>query len=184
MEKITFTEDQIRLIVKYYTEDMMGLRPIAERFGTSYMTIRRILIEAGVSPSRSGRRWAKHERVCRFCWQKKPVSEFYKKDYVCKACASKHKSQYRLYVGKYGISPSEARALAIGQDYRCAICGKSEEENGRNLAIDHDHKTGKIRGLLCTTCNIGLACLEIDPDWAEKALAYLRKFAYGLEPEF
>lgn len=42
----------------------------------------------------------------------------------------------------------------------CGICGKTREEYGRYFHIDHDHKTGKLRGLLCLSCNVRLGWLE------------------------
>ena len=65
---------------------------------------------------------------------------------------------------KYTISLDEYDKLLAGQNNSCAICGKTPEENGRRLAVDHDHaccpgerSCGKcIRGLLCSGCNTGL----------------------------
>lgn len=61
----------------------------------------------------------------------------------------------------------------------CAICGKPEKakRNGRivNLAIDHNHKTNKIRGLLCKKCNIGLGHFEDNIICLKKAIAYLKQ---------
>ena len=57
----------------------------------------------------------------------------------------------------------------------CEICGKTKEENRRRLALDHDHKTGNLRGYLCTNCNLGLGCFSDDVDVMEKAIRYLKK---------
>lgn len=57
---------------------------------------------------------------------------------------------------KYGISESELNAMKLSQNNRCAICG----ERSDRLFIDHDHITGKIRSLLCPTCNTFLGWYE------------------------
>ena len=63
------------------------------------------------------------------------------------------------------------------QNGKCAICN-SECDKGR-LAIDHDHKTNKVRGLLCRQCNLGLGNFSDNLDKLEAAVLYLRK--YGSE---
>lgn len=69
------------------------------------------------------------------------------------------------------ITFSEYEALRIKQAGHCAICGAHESSLSRALAVDHDHKTGKIRGLLCQTCNSQvLPVLEFYKDrWASAA---------------
>ena len=59
-------------------------------------------------------------------------------------------------------------------DGKCAICG-STRESKRNLALDHDHKTLKVRGILCMRCNAALGMFDDDPDKLKKAIAYLEK---------
>jgi hypothetical protein len=58
------------------------------------------------------------------------------------------------------------------QDGRCAICRK-KPQTGRRLSVDHDHKTGEVRGLLCTLCNQGLGYFKDDPGRLGAALEYL-----------
>jgi hypothetical protein len=57
----------------------------------------------------------------------------------------------------------------------CAICGKTIKENGKALAIDHDHKTGNVRALLCSTCNLMLGFANDNLDVLKKAVEYLEK---------
>lgn len=57
----------------------------------------------------------------------------------------------------------------------CEICGKSKKENEKELAIDHCHISGKIRGLLCSTCNSGIGLLRDDINILKKATEYLEK---------
>lgn len=53
----------------------------------------------------------------------------------------------------YGIDLSQYRQLLDKQEGHCAICPKTPADEGRHLAVDHDHKTGEVRGLLCAYCN-------------------------------
>lgn len=79
---------------------------------------------------------------------------------------------------KYDMTTYDLAAMAEAQDHKCAICGEKEKEtrNGltKHLAVDHDHATGKVRALLCTSCNKGLGHFKDDVDRMLKAIAYLR----------
>lgn len=76
---------------------------------------------------------------------------------------------------QYGISPLDYEALLASQDNGCAICGKSPELNGQYLAVDHNHTTGEIRGLLCQPCNTGIGLLNDSPSQLRLALRYLEE---------
>lgn len=75
----------------------------------------------------------------------------------------------------YDLTSDEFDALYAQQAGRCALCDVPGPAWGKEgLYIDHDHATGKARGLLCRDCNQGLAALERHgPSWALKALTYL-----------
>ena len=122
------------------------------------------------------RTWASKTRICRGeCGEELPVSEFYEKDYVCKKCRPKYNRQagYDLQA-KYDITRNEYELLLRKQDGRCAICGKTQEDNGRELAVDHNHETGAVRGLLCANCNTGIGLLGDDVEILYNAIKYLR----------
>ena len=74
---------------------------------------------------------------------------------------------------KYGMTPEKYAEMDIKQSHLCAICGEPQTPKYRYLDVDHDHRTGKNRGLLCRRCNIKISVLESSPEWMEKALAYL-----------
>jgi len=78
---------------------------------------------------------------------------------------------------RYGIDLSEYQSLLKKQNDLCAICkvniGKSRYK--RDLAVDHDHRLGTVRGLLCTNCNTMLGYLQDDPKRCIKAASYLEK---------
>lgn len=80
---------------------------------------------------------------------------------------------------KYGITIEDFKAMLCSQEGVCAICKEFEtvKENGRvrALHVDHCHDTGKVRGLLCDSCNRGLGKFKDNPDLLDKAAQYLRK---------
>lgn len=75
----------------------------------------------------------------------------------------------------FGISPQGEADMVESQGGGCAICGKTEMENGRRLATDHCHKTGTFRGFLCMKCNIGLGYFADDTKKMQKAILYLKR---------
>lgn len=75
---------------------------------------------------------------------------------------------------KYGISIEEYRELFKKHDNKCAICGSIETAKNKVLAVDHDHNTGKVRGLLCGKCNRGLGFLQDNLLLIEKIKIYLQ----------
>lgn len=92
---------------------------------------------------------------------------------------------------RFGISIEKYYQILSDQNNGCAICGiehngkignkhkyNTSEDLDRNklFSVDHDHKTGGIRGLLCTKHNNGLGCFDDDIDLLEKAIKYLKKY--------
>lgn len=79
----------------------------------------------------------------------------------------------------FSLSGSDYQDLLLEQNGVCAICHKPEtvRQSGKvcRLAVDHDHKTGVIRGLLCRQCNTGLGSFKDTPELLDSAKAYLNK---------
>jgi Recombination endonuclease VII len=76
----------------------------------------------------------------------------------------------------YGITLDEYRRLLKKQNNACAICKKPERgKRFKRLSVDHDHETGKVRGLLCSSCNRSLGLMEEDPKALRAAARYLEK---------
>lgn len=73
---------------------------------------------------------------------------------------------------RYGLTPAAVRAMHEQQQGRCAICGDPPKR--KQLAIDHDHRGGRVRALLCHPCNMALGLFRDDPERLRKALDYLR----------
>lgn len=91
---------------------------------------------------------------------------------------------------KYGVPLNQYDKLQEQQKRVCAICGRPERFKNqyskvKNLAVDHNHKTEKIRGLLCQTCNTALGAFEVDKQGIEllcSAISYIRN-TDGVENE-
>jgi len=79
----------------------------------------------------------------------------------------------------YGISLADYGDMLVAQGGKCAICDRPETHirNGtvKALAVDHDHKTNKVRALLCSECNTGLGKFQDDPKVLLSAVEYLTK---------
>lgn len=69
---------------------------------------------------------------------------------------------------KYGIGLTELETMIAAQDGLCALCGEEPA-----VQVDHDHKTGKVRGILCDGCNGGLGLFRDDIETIENAIRYL-----------
>lgn len=72
---------------------------------------------------------------------------------------------------KFGITQDQYLLILEKQDFKCAICSKLKSST--NFDIDHCHKTGKIRGLLCRSCNLGLGYFKDSPNLLNKAALYI-----------
>lgn len=76
----------------------------------------------------------------------------------------------------YGITLEQYNKMLVQQNNACAICHKPSQNQKRRLHVDHDHITGKVRGLLCVSCNQGLGMFKDDPDRIRKAIQYLKDY--------
>lgn len=141
----------------------------------------------------NGERIREEDRTCKECgcikngqWYK---SNRYKKGgtwiYRCLKCSHRksnkeykeYKKEYWKLNGRtsnlkrrYNITEKTYQEIYNIQQGLCAICGKWFKK----LHVDHNHLTGKIRGLLCNKCNVGLGVIE-DSEYLQKAIEYLQK---------
>lgn len=140
------------------------------------------------------------EKPCRRCKHLKSFPEQFRSKMICLECApdesfdytawraknderlailkqvlqgvpKEDRGWYRQIYRQYGLIPAAYQALMLSQNGLCAIC-ENPPESGR-LAVDHDHVTGKVRGLLCLGCNAGLGMFRESPKAIQKALSYL-----------
>jgi hypothetical protein len=138
-------------------------------------------------------------KACSECGEIKPEEEFYwttRRDGTkarhskCQEC---RKAQFKLWAktdrGKkvkregilrreYGISEDEYNRLLAKQQGVCAICRQPERKCGKHgkvlkLCVDHSHTSGRLRGLLCSACNVGLGSFKDDSDLLVMAANYL-----------
>jgi hypothetical protein len=128
-------------------------------------------------------------KICSSCKIEKPLSEYHKRNNrpcgvrsICKSCYKEYpKKQRKDYMREYdlmksySITKNDYEALLKQQDNKCKICGSEPPSIGKKkyLCVDHDHKTGKIRGLLCDKCNRGIGLLNDDYKIIQNALNYI-----------
>lgn len=99
-----------------------------------------------------------------------------------KVCSSKCKNKLnnfvateRKLIGKFNLSLENYNKIFQQQNGRCCICGKHQTELKKKLAVDHDHKTYTIRGLLCPTCNCAIGLFKDDVELLKSAINYLER---------
>lgn len=120
------------------------------------------------------------KRKCVRCNRTKTDRNFSYRKHICNKCYKEspaYRKQRNGYLVKtYGITLDEYERLLEAQGGGCAICGGLS--GGKNLAVDHDHKTGAVRGLLCKRHNSAIA------RWirnAEEAAGAVHHFLYGAQ---
>lgn len=125
---------------------------------------------------------------CADCGLEKPEDEFPRnrrmrsgRHCYCKKCNNRRnrESLQRLFDGssrhyhlrhRYGIAAEDVADLIEQQGGKCALCHERPATQ-----VDHDHKTGRVRGILCLYCNAGMGAFRDDPDIIRGAIAYLRQ---------
>lgn len=109
-----------------------------------------------------------------FYWKEKATTNLKKSEYA-KAWRDNNpdKERNNYLKKKYGITLEQYEAMEHTQNHVCKICEKPQTGRYQNLAVDHCHTSGKVRGLLCDYCNRGIGMLKDDPKTIEAALKYL-----------
>lgn len=80
---------------------------------------------------------------------------------------------------KYGLTPQDRQEMIDVQGNACAICGsqfENDKKNKKDPCIDHNHTTGKLRGMLCRRCNLLLGYAKDSQDVLSKAISYLKQY--------
>jgi hypothetical protein len=108
---------------------------------------------------------------------KKYYREYYKNHKNEKGAERKEYLKIKHLSRKFGITIDEYDRIFEKQNGVCAICNNPETKIIKGvvafLSVDHDHKTGKVRGLLCSKCNMGIGYFNDDPFLLNKASQYL-----------
>ena len=124
-------------------------------------------------------------KKCTRCKNTRPQSDFRVNQGWCRDCQNEynrewyHRNRERglkwrrngHLVKKFGITSEEYDQMFEEQGNVCKICGAGKTT--KHFAVDHDHNTGKIRGILCGDCNLGLGKFKDDPELLRIALQYL-----------
>lgn len=130
------------------------------------------------------------EKTCSRCFKTKSRDEFYEHKSTrdglrsqCVSCQFEANVEYKrrnpnkvarwartsALRKRFGLGFDEFQAMCAAQDYRCLICMERPEW----LCVDHDHKTGRIRGLLCQRCNVGLGNFKEDKTVLASLVKYI-----------
>jgi hypothetical protein len=137
-------------------------------------------------------------KICKKCNISKPLFDFHKRPETkdgrrtdCKECFQKASKKRWENLPKeerqrrneklrlkhmYGLTPEEVQDKLIEQANKCFICNVESGYNGKPLYVDHCHKTGTVRKLLCQHCNSGLGMFKDNPELLEKAAEYLKRW--------
>ena len=107
-------------------------------------------------------------KTCNSCGLEKHLDAFEPARNKCTLCRSLQKK-----VRKFNITLSDYNKLFAEQEGCCAICHKHQSGFNKALAIDHDHETGDVRGLLCMQCNTALGKFNDNTDLLHSAIKYL-----------
>jgi len=144
---------------------------------------------------------AEQHKNCSVCGERKHFDEFFNyknktdgKAYRCKICDGEAREKWainnphRSYLtmrkrnlkSRFGLSLEEYDEMLNKQKGGCALCGVTENkttgtQKTHNFCVDHSHDTGKVRGLLCTSCNRGLGFLKDSSEILKKAAEYVRR---------
>lgn len=120
--------------------------------------------------------WPEGERWCAGCQSFVPL--WLCTGSRCRACASKASHAYHIQK-TYGLDPDSYRAMLKWQGGRCYICRRLPRGSGTRLAVDHDHVTGAVRGLLCANdewgCNKAVLGNIPTLEMARRVVAYYEK---------
>ena len=108
------------------------------------------------------------------------------KSYGCKECAKEHRLEsidHRrnlVYKNKFGITLEQYNQMFIVQNGLCLGCYKHQKDDKRAFAVDHNHMTGRVRGLLCGNCNVALGNAQDSPTILRRLADYIE--ARGVLP--
>lgn len=98
---------------------------------------------------------------------------------MSKGLTEKERRRNSHLLRTFGITLEEYNDLLERQGGGCALCSKTPEQEGKALAVDHDHKSGEIRGILCSYCNHRVIGRHRDPDLLYRMGRYIEEGKTG-----
>lgn len=182
--KRTLPEDYFKIVSKKCYKNRGGRSPICKECTYGHLPLKL-------------KRKYHNSKVCLICKEDLPIDRFYITKFphissYCKKCTNKRRQEKRNTSGtekirsrrkgieRFGISVDCFNKMMNEQNEKCAICGISFEEykekSNRNFSIDHNHTTGEVRGLLCSSCNTGIGFFKENIESLQKAINYLEKY--------
>ena len=90
---------------------------------------------------------------------------------------NKKKLKSKELLRKYGIDVDDYDRMVESQNNKCKICGTDEPRGVGGWKVDHCHMTGKVRGLLCNNCNLGLGYFKDNTKSLQAAIEYLNEYS-------
>lgn len=146
-------------IKRMYVDELIDVQTIANKFNDTPEHVRARILSMNIT------------RACAFCKNEMPLEMHANRRY-CKTCFPSHEW---LGLLSYQLNKPMFDEMLASQQGMCPICQRtlSSSSKRRLINVDHDHKTGKVRGLLCAQCNVYLGFLETNIGSLDRALAYL-----------
>ena len=125
-------------------------------------------------PNKFVKKRDKTDRMCRLCAKRRRKKDYHKHKERRKPDKLRRSRRDRLAatLKEHGLSQKDYANMIESQGGVCAIC--ESVDGHRRLSVDHCHKTGRVRGLLCRTCNVGIGALGDSPNLLAKARRYLQ----------
>jgi hypothetical protein len=88
---------------------------------------------------------------------------------------TKHSKRRGYFLNKFGLTLEDYQKMKQEQNNQCGLCGYTLSDEYAKCRVDHDHRTGKIRSIVCCKCNNGLGMFADDIALLEKAIAYIKR---------
>ena len=127
-------------------------------------------------------------KTCPTCGIEQPIANFYTQKRQCRICIRDHQRRFRAarpdyhhgrnLKQRYGITVDEYETLIANQNSTCPICEVEIPDTigykgKRPSVVDHNHETGEVRGILCSSCNLVLGYARENTHTLYKAIVYL-----------
>lgn len=152
------------LYSEWYAKNRDRLLPIRRKYNKQYSQRPEVIERAKIKNAKPA------EKARRIAYKLTEEGKTAEKRY-----REKHKENIKNishihWLKRYGLTPQAVGELLTSQHNCCRICDK---DISTKFHIDHDHKTNKVRGLLCVSCNMGLGLFKDDEILLRKAISYL-----------